>query len=104
MRVLLVVILIHLVTLPVFCKRSERNRAFAWRSRRKPRPLSRYAGNLPTVSTIPPRRVAIMMAPHELPRKLDGILSQLLANELTILCATRSVGVTLPLPGMMDIK
>jgi hypothetical protein len=36
--------------------------------------------------------------------KLDEILNQPLADDLTIVCATRSVGVTLPLPGMMDIK
>jgi sigma-B regulation protein RsbU (phosphoserine phosphatase) len=36
--------------------------------------------------------------------KLDGILNQPVADDLTIVCATRSVGITLPLPGMMDIK
>ena len=36
--------------------------------------------------------------------KLDEILNQPLADDLTIVCATRSVGVTLPLPGMIDIK
>jgi serine phosphatase RsbU (regulator of sigma subunit) len=36
--------------------------------------------------------------------KLDEILNQPVADDLTIVCATRSVGITLPLPGMMDIK
>jgi serine phosphatase RsbU (regulator of sigma subunit) len=36
--------------------------------------------------------------------KLDEILNQPLADDLTIVCATRSMGVTLPLPGMTDIK
>ena len=36
--------------------------------------------------------------------KLDELLNQPLADDLTIVCATRSVGVTLPLPGMMDIR
>jgi sigma-B regulation protein RsbU (phosphoserine phosphatase) len=36
--------------------------------------------------------------------ELDEILNQPLADDLTIVCATRSVGFTLPLPGMMDMK
>jgi serine phosphatase RsbU (regulator of sigma subunit) len=36
--------------------------------------------------------------------KLEEILNLPLADDLTIVCATRSVGVTLPLPGMIDIK
>jgi serine phosphatase RsbU (regulator of sigma subunit) len=39
-----------------------------------------------------------------LTERLDEILNQPLADDLTIVCATRSVGVTLPLPGMLDIK
>jgi serine phosphatase RsbU (regulator of sigma subunit) len=39
-----------------------------------------------------------------LAEELDDILNQPLADDLTIVCATRSVGVTLPLPGMLDIK
>jgi serine phosphatase RsbU (regulator of sigma subunit)/ABC-type amino acid transport substrate-binding protein len=39
-----------------------------------------------------------------LTEKLDEILNQPLADDLTIVCATRSVGITLPLPGMTDIK
>jgi serine phosphatase RsbU (regulator of sigma subunit)/ABC-type amino acid transport substrate-binding protein len=39
-----------------------------------------------------------------LAEKLDGILNLPLADDLTIVCATRSVGVTLPLPGMLDMK
>jgi serine phosphatase RsbU (regulator of sigma subunit) len=35
-----------------------------------------------------------------LTEKLDEILNQPLADDLTIVCATRSVGITLPLPGM----
>jgi serine phosphatase RsbU (regulator of sigma subunit)/ABC-type amino acid transport substrate-binding protein len=47
------------------------------------------------------QRETLVMA---LTGKLDEILNQPLADDLTIVCATRSVGVTLPLPGMMDIK
>jgi serine phosphatase RsbU (regulator of sigma subunit) len=36
--------------------------------------------------------------------RLDEILNQPLADDLTIVCATRSVGVTLPLPGMLEIR
>jgi serine phosphatase RsbU (regulator of sigma subunit) len=36
--------------------------------------------------------------------KLDDILNQPLADDLTIVCATRSLGFTLPLPGMLDIR
>jgi sigma-B regulation protein RsbU (phosphoserine phosphatase) len=39
-----------------------------------------------------------------LTEKLDEILNQPLADDLTIVCATRSVGITLPLPGMTHIK
>jgi len=39
-----------------------------------------------------------------LTEELDDILNQPLADDLTIVCATRSVGVTLPLPGMLEIK
>ena len=39
-----------------------------------------------------------------LTEKLDEIFHLPLADDLTIVCATRSVGVTLPLPGMLGIK
>ena len=38
-----------------------------------------------------------------LAEKLDELLSLPLADDLTIVCATRSIGVTLPLPGILDI-
>ena len=47
------------------------------------------------------QRETLVMA---LTGELDEILNQPLADDLTIVCATRSVGFTLPLPGMMDIK
>lgn len=39
-----------------------------------------------------------------LTEQLREIVNQPLTDDLTIVCATRSMGVTLPLPGMLDIK